>query len=159
MHAHNIDTETFHKAQKLFQTVNRQLDTEIGFVMNQAGKRDDRAKTTDYNKALREILQMSEAYTKTADLLRQTMTPELLALQELARRTALDPNYIKLQEIANAVALNYPKIDIPDSSIRELQQALQQWQSAIDPYGKQAREEKDEIKGEHEDAESGGADC
>lgn len=36
MHAHNIDTETFREARKLFASINEQLDAEIGLIIKKA---------------------------------------------------------------------------------------------------------------------------
>ena len=52
MHAHNIDSETFREARKLFTTINKQLDAEIGLIIKKAEEHPEETADSEFNEAL-----------------------------------------------------------------------------------------------------------
>lgn len=142
MHAHNIDAKVFRKAFMLFRKINAQLDSEIGTVMEIAEKQIKRKEISDYNTALRKAIQLSEQYAKITELVKQATSPELLALQEVAREVTFSQNSIKLQELLKEIKSNYPKIEIPYSSILESQKAFQLRQTLLDLYGQRSKDDE-----------------
>lgn len=127
MHAHNIDTKTFHNAQELFETVNEQLDLEIGLVMDLAEKQESKPEKSDYNKILNDAIAASESYREMADLIRHTMSPQYSELQEAVRKLNFDSDYIKtVKQLQDLTALQR-KIDmkqmLPPEAL-ELREAL-----------------------------------
>lgn len=56
MHAHNIDTETFRQAKKLFADTNEQLDTEIGLIIKKAEESPEETADSAFNETLNTAL-------------------------------------------------------------------------------------------------------
>lgn len=108
MHAHNINMETFHKAQELFEKVNAQLDVEIGLVMALAEKPKETTEKSDYNRVLKDAMEAYESYRHMKELFKYATSPEQLELQEIARKLELDPDYRKaMKDITELSALQY----------------------------------------------------
>ena len=61
MHAHNIDTETFREARKLFTSINEQLDAEIGLIIRKAEEEPDETADSAFNEALNTALTAQNA--------------------------------------------------------------------------------------------------
>ena len=61
MHAHNIDTETFHEAKKLFADINGQLDSEIGQIIKKAEETPEETSDTAFNETLNTALTAQNA--------------------------------------------------------------------------------------------------
>lgn len=60
MHAHDIETKIFRDAKKLYDQINKQLDSEIRKIIDIAEKNPEEAKNSDYNSDLSSAL---ERYT------------------------------------------------------------------------------------------------
>lgn len=56
MHAHNIDTETYREAKKLFSEINGQLDSEIGLIIKKAEESPEETADSAFNEALNTAL-------------------------------------------------------------------------------------------------------
>lgn len=61
MHAHNIDTETFREAKKLFASINEQLDAEIGLIIKKAEEAPEETADSAFNEALNTALAAQNA--------------------------------------------------------------------------------------------------
>lgn len=57
MHAHDIEAKAFRDAKKLFEQVNKQLDSEIGKIIDIAEKNPEETKNSDYNSDLSSVLE------------------------------------------------------------------------------------------------------
>lgn len=115
MHAHDIDTKTFRASKKLFEQVNKQLDTEIEKIIGITGTPAEETKNPDYNSALASALKQYANITAGLTAvpkvpLSEIYPPSVLKIQEaLAGLKTLDmdiPALVNAQEIAS-------KIDIP----------------------------------------------
>ena len=56
MHAHNIDTETYREAKKLFSEINGQLDSEIGLIIKKAEESPEETADSAFNEVLNTAL-------------------------------------------------------------------------------------------------------
>lgn len=61
MHAHNIDTETYREAKKLFSEINGQLDSEIGLIIKTAEESPEETADSAFNEALNTALAAQNA--------------------------------------------------------------------------------------------------
>ena len=61
MHAHNIDTETYREAKKLFADINGQLDAEIGLIIKKAEQSPEETADSTFNEALNTALAAQNA--------------------------------------------------------------------------------------------------
>lgn len=129
MHAHNIDTETFHSAQELFETINEQLDVEIGLVMDLAEKQESKLEKSDYNKILKDAIAASESYREMADLVKYTMSPQYLELQEAVRKIGFDSEYLKaVKKLQDLPALQH---EVDTAMKQMLSPEMLEWQEAL----------------------------
>lgn len=61
MHAHNIDTETYREAKKLFTDINGQLDSEIGLIIKKAEESPEETADSAFNEVLNTALAAQNA--------------------------------------------------------------------------------------------------
>ena len=129
MHAHNIDTETYREAKKLFAEINEQLDSEIGLIIKKAEESPEETADSAFNEALNTALAAQNA----ASLLKQardsiiefsSVRPDGMRefLRQLQEYYATSYDYAQLQEAIKPVLDVYSGSDYAQlqNTLREL---------------------------------------
>lgn len=124
MHAHDIEAKAFRDAKKLFEHVNKQLDSEIRKIIDIAEKNPEETKNSDYNLDLSSVL---ERYANVfSGLSPVPITGSLTAVPSVSLsdiyNVDLDiPGILKRpQELQGALA-NFEAIKIDPSVLSQLQ--------------------------------------
>lgn len=129
MHAHNIDTETFREARKLFKSINEQLDAEIGLIIKKAEESPEETADSAFNEALNTALatQNATSFLKQArDSIIEfsSVRPDGMRefLRQLQEYYATSYDYAQLQEAIKPVLDLYSGSDYAQlqNTIREL---------------------------------------
>lgn len=104
MHAHNIDTKTFRNAKKIFTDINKQLDAEIGRIIQKAEEQPEETATSEFNDVLSTALQaqnMSGALQYARDAILEITGEQPNAMREFLRQMqeyySSSINYAQLQ--------------------------------------------------------------
>ena len=147
MHAHNIDTETYREAKKLFSTINGQLDSEIGLIIKKAEESPEETADSAFNEALNTALAAQNA----TSLLKQardsiiefsSVRPEGMHefLRQLQEYYATSYDYAKLQTAMKPILDFYSGSDYAQlqNTLREF--AAYQRTPEYDALRKQMRE-------------------
>lgn len=129
MHAHNIDTDTYRQAKKLFIDINEQLDTEIGLIIKKAEEAPEETANSAFNETLNTAIEAQNA----ANLLRH-------ARDSIIDFTSVRPNgmhefhrqlqkfYASSYDYAQLQAAIKPVLDLySGSDYAQLQNALREF--------------------------------
>ena len=129
MHAHNIDTETFREAKKLFTSINEQLDAEIGLIIKKAQEAPEETADSAFNEALNTALAAQNAsnllkHARDSIIEFSSVRPDGMRelLRQLQEYYALPVDYAQLQTAMK------PILDLYNGSeYGQLQNALREF--------------------------------
>ena len=124
MHAHDVETKIFRDAKKLYEQINKQLDSEIRKIIDIAEKNPEETKNSDYNSDLSSAL---ERYTNvfsgfspvpiTGNL---TAVPDI-SLSEIYNVDLDIPAILKRQQELQGALANLETIKIDSPVLSQLQ--------------------------------------
>lgn len=105
MHAHNINFKIYHEAKELFETINEQLDIEIGQIIQNIQYQSSEAVDSEYNNALSNALRAQEKSYKSYVTLR-SITQTLPKIYDDSQLQALRDSLSILSSAYNLTELD-----------------------------------------------------
>lgn len=128
MHAHNIDTETFREARKLFTSINEQLDAEIGLIIKKAEEAPEETADSAFNEALNTALATQNAsnilkHARDSIIELSSVRPDGMRelLRQLQEYYASSADYVQLQNTLRELTAyqRMPEYDALRKQMRE----------------------------------------
>jgi hypothetical protein len=140
MHAHNIDAKTFRDAKKLFVDINKQLDEEIGLIIQKVEEKPEELTSSNFNAVLNTALQMQNM-SSTLQEIRESITKitgaQNITMQDALRQFYDSYDYARVKEELASITSTRLAFDIS-----ELKQQLRETTS----YSSELKKILDEVQ-------------